>query len=89
MTCRELNDSLAEYTSGELAPDTRRDLEGHLLHCADCAGYLRSYQRTKREVRSAGDLLDQLTPPEVPEDVVDGILDATVSAARPPRPRRR
>jgi hypothetical protein len=87
MTCRELNDSLAEYTSGELAPDRRRDIEGHLLHCAACAAYLRSYQQTVRDVRSTDDLLDQLTPPDVPQELIDGTLDATVRGGKPPRPR--
>jgi anti-sigma factor RsiW len=88
MTCREVNDSLIEYESGELAPDRRRELELHVLHCVACAAYLRSYQRTLRDVRPADDLLNQLAPPEVPHDLVDAILDATVRATAPSRPRR-
>ena len=85
MTCREVNDSLTEYESGELAPDARRELEQHLLHCA---AYLRSYRRTLRDVRPAVDLLEQLAPPEVPQDLAESILDATVRAPAPSRPRR-
>jgi anti-sigma factor RsiW len=87
MTCRELNDSLAEYTSGELAPERRRDFEGHLLDCGACAAYLRSYQRMVRETRSDGDLLDQLTSPDAPQELIDGILDATVRRGKSPRSR--
>jgi anti-sigma factor RsiW len=86
MTCRELNDSVGEYESGELAPGARQELERHLLHCAACASYLRSYRRTVRDVRPTDDLLDQLTPSEVPHELVDSILDTTVRA--PARPRR-
>lgn len=88
MTCREVNDSLTEYESGELAPDARRELERHVVHCAACAAYLRSFQRTLRDVRPAEDLLEQLVPPEVPPDLVESILDATVRAPASSRPRR-
>jgi len=92
MTCRELNDSLTEYTSGEVAPETRRDLEQHLLRCPTCAGYVRSYRRMLRQLRPGDDLLDQLAPPESPGEpidaIVDAILDATVRRAKPSRPGR-
>lgn len=85
MTCRELTDSLTEYTSGDLAPQTRRELEQHVMRCPACAGYLRSYRRMLRQVRPGDDLLDQLTPSETPRELVDAILDATVRRAKPTR----
>lgn len=88
MTCRELNDSLPDYTSGEIAPEKRRALEQHLVRCPPCVAYLRSYRRMLRQVQPGDDLLDQLTAGAVPDDLADAILDATVGRARTPRPRR-
>ena len=89
MTCREVIDSLTEYQSGALAPDARRELGLHVGQCSPCAGYLRSFLRTLRDVRPAADLLEQLAPPEAPDDLVESILDGTVRASKPPRPRPR
>jgi anti-sigma factor RsiW len=89
MTCRELNDFLADYRDGDLAPEVRSRFEGHLVRCAACAAYVRSYQQTVRLVRDAATSLDQqLLPPDVPGELVDAILDSTVGA-NAPRPRRR
>jgi hypothetical protein len=89
MTCRDLNDSLEEYSSGELAPEVRRRLEQHLLGCPPCAAYVRSYRRAVGSLRRTDDLLDQLARPQAPRDLVDRILDATVHAGKAPGPRRR
>lgn len=85
MTCRELNDCLTEYTSGEIGPEKRRALERHVGRCPACAAYLRSYRRMLRQIRPGDDLLDQLTPNEAPGELVDAILDATVRRAKPSR----
>lgn len=88
MTCRELNDSLLQYTSGELAPETRRDLERHLAGCPPCVAYVRSYREMLRQVQPGADLLDQLTAGEAVDELADAILDATLGRARAPRSRR-
>ncbi|MBY0274036.1 zf-HC2 domain-containing protein [Candidatus Binatia bacterium] len=99
MTCRELNDFLADYRSGELLPEVRSRFEAHLLRCATCAAYVRSYGETIRLARAAGDDLEQqLLPTEAPRELVDAILDSVGSAPpdadptapprNPPRPRR-
>lgn len=88
MTCRELNEFLADYVSGELLPEVRSRFEAHLVRCATCAAYVRSYGETVRLARAAGhDLEQQLVPTEAPEELVDAILDS-VAGDRPPRSPR-
>jgi anti-sigma factor RsiW len=80
LTCRELVEFLADYLAGELATDQRTAFEGHLVECAECLAYLRSYRatvRAAREVCQAGEVL--------PADVPDALVRAIV-AARPRRP---
>ena len=84
MTCRELNELLADYLDRELAPDVRGSLESHLVRCPACAAYVASYQETIREVRASHP--DDASPEAGPSDLAGSILDATIGA---PRSRRR
>jgi len=78
MTCSEVNDFLADYRGGELQPEVRRRFEEHLLVCAACVSYLRSYDEAVRLAReTGGELAQQLLPHDVPESLVDAILAAT------------
>lgn len=84
MTCRELNDFLADHASGELLPEVRARFDAHLLRCPTCAAYVRSYGETIRLARAAGGDLQRLQlPTDAPEELVDAILDAI--AVDPPR----
>lgn len=79
MTCRDVSDFLADYTSGELLPEVRARFEAHLLRCPTCAAYLRSYEQVVRLARGSGGALEQqLLPEQVPEDLVKAILASTV-----------
>lgn len=90
MTCRELNDFLSDYRSGELLPDVRSRFEVHLLGCPACAAYVRSYAETVRLARAGRDPLEQqLLPSDVPEELIAAILDSTTGAPPAARPRRR
>lgn len=86
MTCREVNEFLADYASGDLLPEVRARFEAHLLECPPCVSYARSYGQAVRIAResSAGSVPD-LLPDDVPEELVAAILDCTVR--RPPRGR--
>ena len=53
LSCRELIDLLGEYRMDTLDPKTNRQVETHLLNCAACVGYLRSYEQTIRLAKSA------------------------------------
>lgn len=81
MTCREVNDFLADYRSGELLPEVRSRFEAHLTGCAACVAYVRSYDEALRLARgSRTELAQQMMPAEVPEQLVDAILAATTRA---------
>ena len=41
---------LVQYLYGEIKPDLRRRLEGHLQGCADCRGELQTWQRSLRRL---------------------------------------
>jgi anti-sigma factor RsiW len=76
MTCREFADFIMSYLSGDLAPEVRDDFEHHLSRCANCVSYLATYQAAVQVGRAA------LADPEagevadVPEELVQAILDA-------------
>ncbi len=46
LTCRELVELLGEYRMEALDPESNRQAETHLLSCAQCVEYLRSYEQT-------------------------------------------
>ena len=88
MTCRELNDLLGDYLDRELAPADRGRLEAHLVDCATCAAYVRSYLETVRAVKATGEALDETLAADAPAELVEAILGTTVRGAAS-RPRGR
>lgn len=81
MTCREFIEFLLEYLSEEL-PETRRaEFERHLAACPHCVAYLRSYEETIKLGKAVFAQLDDLVPPEVPEELIQAILAARASRA--------
>jgi anti-sigma factor RsiW len=89
MTCRELNDVLAEYLDRALPPADRARLEAHLVDCGACVAYVRSYLATVRAAKATGEGADVMPAVRGPEDLVEAILDATVRAAPESGPRGR
>ncbi len=76
MTCKELIGFLMDYVDGELPPDEQGRFERHLGLCTDCTAYVASYRETVR----LGKMIcrpgrDEL-PPDIPEDLVQAILEA-------------
>ncbi len=62
-TCRQIAELLHEYVTGELPPERARELESHLVGCADCYRYLDSYRKVIE--------LGQKLPPEpMPDELV-------------------
>ncbi len=47
MTCKEAIDVLADYIESSLTSELAEELERHLLDCAPCRAYLRTYQKTR------------------------------------------
>ena len=79
MTCKELIDFLMDYVDGELPPSERRRFDRHLGLCTHCTDYVASYRETVR----LGKMIcrpgrDEL-PPDIPEDLVQAILEARLS----------
>lgn len=76
MTCREFAAFMMAYVDGELQDDQRRRFDEHLATCPDCVRYLREYRATVHAGRFA--YVDEL-PADVPEDLLQAILDARKS----------
>jgi anti-sigma factor RsiW len=76
LTCREFIEDLADYLSGELAPDRLPLCEAHLFHCPDCVKYYRSYQETIRLSKMALDERDESTAMYIPQELARSILAA-------------
>jgi anti-sigma factor RsiW len=79
MTCRELADFIADYLSGEIPAETRRQFDHHLSRCPNCVNYLAAYKATVELGRRAFEDQDAEVPPDVPEQLVKAILAARKS----------
>ena len=73
MTCKDFADFVSGHLEGQLDADTQARFDGHLAIRPDCVRYLEQYRVTVRAGQIAYD--DEL-PPDVPDDLVRGVLDA-------------
>jgi anti-sigma factor RsiW len=77
MTCRECDEFLHDYVSGELPPEVRETFERHLTVCRNCVKYLDQYRLTIRAGQNAfacdGAEADHL---DMPEELIQAILAA-------------
>jgi anti-sigma factor RsiW len=76
ITCRELIEFLNLYLEGELPPERAAEFERHLSVCDSCVHYLATYRETIALGKAACADLDGPVGPDVPEDLVVGILSA-------------
>jgi anti-sigma factor RsiW len=77
LTCRELEDFVADYIDGVLPKQQRRTFELHIRLCPDCRRYLDAYKRTIALVgQTAFHELAEPVPEPVPEELVKAILAA-------------
>ena len=58
MDCRTLDDRLADYLEGTLAPTERRQLEAHVASCVRCTALVRDLE----QIRAGAAELPELTP---------------------------
>ncbi len=82
MTCREFNELLVDYRSGDLTPDDRACFEVHLAQCSPCAIYLRGYEETIRFAKATFSHADDGMITDVPNELVRTILAARPRAKR-------
>jgi anti-sigma factor RsiW len=80
VTCRELADFIGDYLSGELPADARAEFEHHLRLCPNCRRYLAGYEATVALGKAAFDDENAAVPADVPEELVQAILDARKDA---------
>lgn len=77
MTCRDVDEFLADYLDGGLVGPRRQAFDEHLRLCPDCVAYLDAYRKTvalgKAAMRDRPDGRD----PEPPPALVEAILRAT------------
>src|SRR5690348_10031626 len=66
MSSQHIRPLLSAYLDNEVTPAERRQVEEHLVHCADCAAALADYRRIGSTVRS---LSRPAPPPTLHRDV--------------------
>ncbi len=76
MTCRELEDFIADHEDGALPRSKRFVFELHLAICSDCRRYLGSYRGAIALSKAVFQKPDETVPAELPEDLVKAILSA-------------
>lgn len=82
MTCREFADFIIDYLEGDLAPEQTALFERHLVRCPNCPEYLRQYRATIEAGRLAFPDPDASVPSDVPEALIQAILEARGNGER-------
>jgi anti-sigma factor (TIGR02949 family) len=73
LTCQQLIDFIMSYLDHELPQDQRAEFERHMAACPSCVDYLKTYEQT---VMLAKTCANDAVPDEVPESLVQAILEA-------------
>jgi anti-sigma factor (TIGR02949 family) len=73
MTCQQLVDFIMSYLENELPQDQRAEFDRHMAACHSCVDYLKTYEKTVLLARSCA---DDPVPEDVPESLVQAILEA-------------
>ena len=77
VTCQQLIDFLMSYLDGELPADQRAEFDRNMAACPSCVDYLKTYETT---VNLAKTCTNDALPDEVPESLVQAILEARKKA---------
>jgi predicted anti-sigma-YlaC factor YlaD len=72
VTCKQVDEFLDDYLSGELPRATRMSFQVHLLVCSQCRKYLDSYRKTIALERATL----QVEQTEPPKPLVNAIISA-------------
>jgi anti-sigma factor RsiW len=81
MTCREFVEFLWRYIDNDLLPTERSTFDDHLAKCPHCVKYVQQYQETTRLGKAAVAASDAPLPTDVPEDLVQAILQSRTKTA--------
>ena len=69
-------------TSGDLAAGERAEFDKHLAECPWCVAYLDSYRKTiELEQAAFAAAEDELLPDDVPDELIQAILQARVRSS--------
>ncbi len=78
ITCQQLIDFIMSYLDDELPADQRAEFERHMAACPSCVDYLKTYETTVSLAKTCAQ--DDAVPDEVPESLVQAILEARKKA---------
>lgn len=76
MTCTEFEEFVLDYFEDRLAPAPKRVFERHMKMCPECRDYLEAYRHAVEVGKTVFKQARDMTPAEVPEDLVTAILAA-------------
>ena len=76
MNCREFVDFLMDYLDGQLPPEQLAVFQRHMDHCPPCVAYLNTYQQSVQMGKVVCSCLEDDRPDEVPEQLVQAIMQA-------------
>lgn len=82
VTCREADEFIDDYLSGELPEKQRRIFERHISLCAPCRDYLARYRKSIDLCRDNFYGEDQEQGQAVPEEIIRGIINARKESER-------
>ena len=73
ITCQQLIEFIARYRDQELTTPEHTEFERHLAVCPSCVAYLKTYEQTVLLAKASA---DAQVPDEIPEPLVNAILEA-------------
>lgn len=76
LTCQQLIEFLTDYLDGQLPLTQRAAFEVHLALCRDCRSYLHNFKTTIAASQKAFSDASEPVPANVPEDLVQAILNS-------------
>lgn len=79
MKCRECDEFLVDYVSGELPTEILATFELHLSRCKNCRVYLEQYRATIKAGKTACDAAKEGL--QMPEELIQAILAARPKAS--------
>jgi len=82
VTCREANEFIDDYLSGELPVKQRRVFERHMKMCKPCRDYLDRYKHSIDLCRDNFYDKDGENGQPLPEEIIKGIIDAKRESER-------